>query len=229
MTRETKSAIWSSTTGRQPTSAAPTPAPACAASEIGASITRCGPNRSSSPVVTWKSPPIWAMSSPITNTPGSRSISSCSASFSASDMFSSRSCPAPAPAEPAPALLGGSVESTPPATSGEPSRGQPVGRCVDVLERGVRFGARRGECELDRLLDVLTRLLLDLLEPGGLDYVLLGQVAREAQDRVPSPPGVELVGRAEIGFGRGRVGGDAVALGLDQRGALAGARTGNRS
>ena len=30
------------------------------------------------------------MSSPITNTPGSRSISSCSASFSASDIVSSR-------------------------------------------------------------------------------------------------------------------------------------------
>ena len=90
ITRVTKSAICSSTTGRQPTSAAPTPAPACAASEIGASITRGGPKRSSSPSVTWKRPPSAAMSSPITNTPGSRSISSRSASLSAWAIVSSR-------------------------------------------------------------------------------------------------------------------------------------------
>ena len=91
MTSETKSAIWSSMIGRQPTSAAPTPAPACAASEMGASITRWGPKRSSSPAVTWNRPPSSATSSPTTKAPESRSSSSCSASFSASAMVSSRS------------------------------------------------------------------------------------------------------------------------------------------
>src|SRR5439155_18748662 len=51
---------------------------------------------------------------------------------------------------------------------------------------------------------------------------------REAQDRVAGPPGVELFGRTEVGLGRGRVGRDPVALGLDQGRTLSGARTGNR-
>ena len=63
-----KSEIWSSTTGRAPTSAAPTPAPEMAASEIGESITRAGPNSASSPSVTLNRPPCRPMSSPITKT-----------------------------------------------------------------------------------------------------------------------------------------------------------------
>src|SRR5581483_460863 len=206
MTRETKSAIWSSITGRQPTSAAPTPAPACAASEIGASITRWAPNRSSSPFVTWKRPPSCATSSPTTNTPGSRSSSSCSASFSASAIVSSRGS----------------------ATLGEPSGCQPVRRCVDVLERGLRLGSGRREREPDRLLDVAPRLLLELLEACRLHAVLLREQPREAQDRVSSAPGVELLGRPEIRLRRRGVRGDAVALRLDQRRAVAGAGTGDR-
>jgi len=41
-----------STTGRRPPKAAPMPAPAMAASEMGVSRTRSGPNRAKSPLVT---------------------------------------------------------------------------------------------------------------------------------------------------------------------------------
>ena len=53
----TKSENCSSTTGRSPHRAAPTPAPTIAISEIGVSRTRSRPNRSSRPVVTPNAPP----------------------------------------------------------------------------------------------------------------------------------------------------------------------------
>ena len=86
----TKSKIWTSTIGRMPAIAAPTPAPQKVASEIGVSRTRSAPKRSSRPLLTWKMPPVSATSSPIRNTRGSRAISSAIASFSAAAKVSSR-------------------------------------------------------------------------------------------------------------------------------------------
>ena len=49
MTSVRKSPNMMSTTGRMPVIAAPTPMPVMPASEIGESITRAGPNSSTSP------------------------------------------------------------------------------------------------------------------------------------------------------------------------------------
>ena len=76
--------VMSSTTGRSPVMAAPTPMPTIVFSEIGVSRTRFSPNSSSSPAVTLKAPLKTPMSSPMSMTRSSRSISSRSASLSAS-------------------------------------------------------------------------------------------------------------------------------------------------
>ena len=76
--------VMSSTTGRSPVMAAPTPMPTIVFSEIGVSRTRFSPNSSSSPAVTLKAPLKTPMSSPMSMTLSSRSISSRSASLSAS-------------------------------------------------------------------------------------------------------------------------------------------------
>src|SRR4051812_49027956 len=68
-----------STTGRRPPIAAPTPRPTIEFSEIGVSRTRFSPNRSSSPCVTLNEPWNTPMSWPIRKTVSSRSISSASA------------------------------------------------------------------------------------------------------------------------------------------------------
>ncbi len=84
-----KSPNISSTTGRPPTIAAPSPAPVKPASEIGVSRMRSSPNSSSMPLVTVKMPPIGPTSSPIMNTRPSARISSDSASRRASACVSS--------------------------------------------------------------------------------------------------------------------------------------------
>ena len=83
----------SSTTGRSPEAAAPTPAPMNPASDMGVSRTRRGPKRPISPFVSRMGPPHAsslpgrspppAMSSPIMITFSSRSISCLSASLTA--------------------------------------------------------------------------------------------------------------------------------------------------
>src|SRR3990172_162430 len=85
-----KSPNMMSTTGRRPVIAAPTPRPVMPASEMGESITRSGPNSSTSPDRTLKAVPASATSSPTTNTRGSRRSSSASASRIASANVSSR-------------------------------------------------------------------------------------------------------------------------------------------
>src|SRR5262245_51725572 len=83
-----------STTGRMPVMAAPTPIPVIPASEIGESITRSGPNSSTSPLSTLKGVPASATSSPMMKTDWSRRSSSASASLTASPKVSSRTSPA---------------------------------------------------------------------------------------------------------------------------------------
>ena len=76
--------VISSTTGRSPAIAAPTPMPTIVFSEIGVSRTRFSPNSSISPAVTLNAPWNTPMSSPIRNTRSSAVISSRRARFSAS-------------------------------------------------------------------------------------------------------------------------------------------------
>ena len=76
--------VISSTTGRRPVMAAPTPVPTIVFSEIGVSRTRFSPNSSSRPCVTLKAPLKTPMSSPMMKTFSSRCISSRSAWLSAS-------------------------------------------------------------------------------------------------------------------------------------------------
>ena len=76
--------VISSTTGRRPVIAAPTPTPTIVFSEIGVSRTRFSPKSSSRPWVTLKEPLKTPMSSPISSTRSSRSSSSRSAWLSAS-------------------------------------------------------------------------------------------------------------------------------------------------
>ena len=150
------------------------------------------------------------MSSPTTNTPGSRSISSCSASFSASDIVSSRCAP----------VAGSHYESLPGVS-------QSAGA---YTSSSAASGSGRGEASANSTASSTSRscLLLDLLEPREIDAVLLGEVAREAQDRVACAPGVELLDGPEVGLRRRGVGCDAVALRLDQGRAVAGARPSDR-
>jgi hypothetical protein len=82
--RVMKSMNCTSRTGRRPVSAAPMAQPVMAASEMGVSRTRSGPNCSSSPSVTPKAPPYVPMSSPSSTTLGSCSIACRSASRTAS-------------------------------------------------------------------------------------------------------------------------------------------------
>ena len=79
-----KLTVISSTTGRRPVIAAPTPTPTIVFSEIGVSRTRFSPNSSSRPWVTLKAPLKTPMSSPMIRTRSSRSSSSRRAALSAS-------------------------------------------------------------------------------------------------------------------------------------------------
>src|SRR5713226_7373186 len=75
-----KSPNITSTMGRMPVMAAPTPMPAYPGSEIGVSMIRSVPNSCTSPTSVLKGWPASATSSPMTNTRGSRRISSAIAS-----------------------------------------------------------------------------------------------------------------------------------------------------
>src|SRR5215471_1881639 len=94
MTSVMKSPNMMSTTGRMPVMAAPSAMPVNPGSEIGASITRSGPNSSTRPFRTLNGVPASATSSPMRKTDGSRRISSASASFTAWPRVSSRTPPA---------------------------------------------------------------------------------------------------------------------------------------
>src|SRR5712692_6351694 len=154
MTSVMKSPNMMSTTGRIPVIAAPSPIPEIPASEIGESITRSGPNSSTSPERTLNGVPASATSSPTMKTEASRRISSASASFTACDSVSSR-----VPGWAATAL-------------GE-----------DMLVDLVLVRVRRGERELDARLDLLLRLGPDLRERLGHD-ALLPQPPSEQLDRI---------------------------------------------
>src|SRR5947209_17277704 len=85
-----KSASMVSAAGRIPVIAAPRPRPEMAASEVGESMARSGPNSSTRPERTLNGCPASATSSPMRKTVGSRRNSSASASLTACDIVSSR-------------------------------------------------------------------------------------------------------------------------------------------
>src|SRR5579875_1725455 len=167
-----KSANISSTTGRMPSTAAPTPRPMKAVSEIGVSITRSAPNRSNSPPVAPKMPPYLPTSSPSTTTPGSRSISWAMPSAMARAVVSRR---------PAAALAGLAAESValiwlnPLRASRE-----------DVVARRFRRGHGTGLGELDGFRHPGGRLGPDGADRGGIEHAGLGQARLVRRDRVAS-------------------------------------------
>src|SRR6266571_2093234 len=189
-----KSANISSTMGRMPSTAAPTPRPMNAVSEMGVSITRSGPNLSSRPVVEPKIPPYLATSSPSTTTPASRSISWEMPSTMARAVDSRRTV---APA--------GAAADSVTLICVLPSR-------EHVLERRLRRWHRAGLSEVDGLLHPGHRLLLDAAgqvrveDPGpgqprlvrrdGISARHIGQVGAVslgvALEVTPQPHGVHL-------------------------------------
>ena len=94
-----KSRYISSTTGRMPAIAAPTPRPMIAISEIGVSRTR-SPKRSWSPRVSPKTLPPAPTSTPATNTRSSLASSASSAAWIASMVRNTGATPRPRPACP---------------------------------------------------------------------------------------------------------------------------------
>ncbi len=87
----------SSTTGRRPVAAEPTPAPMKADSVIGVSITRSRPNRSAKPLVTPRTPPqaskcsslsLWG--APLTSSPNNTTFASRSISIARASLIASR-------------------------------------------------------------------------------------------------------------------------------------------
>src|SRR6266540_2461052 len=163
-----KSTNISSATGRSPVAAAPTAAPMYPDSEIGVSSTRSRPKRCTRPLVTPSTPPQAsscsnpgtvappATSSPISTTSGSRSISTASASLTASRKVSVR-------------------VATDMLTS------LPVGD-VDVVERVLWLGLGAALGERDRLVDRGLGghvKLLDLL--GGQQAPLLRLLGEEGE------------------------------------------------
>src|SRR5688572_10410501 len=79
-----KASYCISQTGRKPAMQSPTAEPRMPASASGVSTQRSGPKRSRRPAVARKTPPARPTSSPSTSTDSSRSISTCSASLTAS-------------------------------------------------------------------------------------------------------------------------------------------------
>ena len=152
--------------------------------------------------MTWNRPPSCAMSSPITNTPGSRSISSCSASFSASDIVSSRCVAA--------------------LTTSLPGVSQSAGA---YTSSSAASGSGRGEASANSTASSTSRRACSSIcssRAGSTpcssarwrEKRRIGSRARQASSSSDGP---------EVGLGRRGVGRDAVALRLDQRRALAGA------
>src|SRR6185437_7755895 len=141
-------------TGRMPMCAAPAAAPTIAASEIGVSITRCAPKRSSNPSVTLNAPPYAPMSSPSMKTLASRSISSNSAWRIASRYVVSAIEGPPARWAFVPIHRGGHPASI-------PERLGLRGIGVDATQRVVRLRHRRRIRHVRRRIDFRLDALID--------------------------------------------------------------------
>src|SRR6266545_2614125 len=197
-----KSANWISATGMSPLSAAPIATPTIEDSARGVSSTRACPYLACRPSVARNTPPFLPTSSPSTHTRSSRSISSASASRTPSISVLTAMSILPTSALP---LGGGGGRED-----------------VEPQVRGVGLGRRlRGP---DRLVDLFRALLLDGLVVGVGEQVLVHQVVPEPLDGVAPEQRLQLLLRpvAALVVVRG-VGGEPGHLGVDQRGAAAGA------
>src|SRR5262245_7777251 len=175
MTSVRKSPNMMSTTGRRPVIAAPRAMPVNPGSEIGASITRSGPNSSTRPFRTLNGVPASATSSPMTKTVGSARISSASASFTAWPSVSSRR------------LL---------AASGAASR---CSSRIHVLRHLVRVGQGRLEAEPDAFAHLGGGLLHGRIQLIG-SHAGVQERRRQPGDRVPlALPLLFLLFRAVVG------------------------------
>src|SRR5579884_2726567 len=143
-----------STMGRIPVMAAPTPRPLIPASEIGVSMTRDGPNSSTSPKSTLNAVPASATSSPIMKTRGSRRISSARASRMA--------CPSVTSRIPGGAALWLEVLAG-----------------VDILRHLACIGIRSIERELLARLDLSLHTLLDQLKRLVIRHSLFDEPVRQ--------------------------------------------------
>src|SRR5438093_6010381 len=148
-------------TGRQPAMHSPTAEPRIPASASGVSTQRSGPKRSRRPAVARKTRPARPTSSPMTMTFASRSISTCSASFTASTRNRS--------AKDAPELL----------EIGAERRGR-IG--VGMLEQQCRIGGRLGLGGRDALAHARERLLLDLRRERVREHTQPAEVALVTTD-----------------------------------------------
>src|SRR6266851_1041126 len=161
-----------STTGRMPVIAAPTPSPVMPASEIGESITRAGPNSSTSPESTLNGVPASATSSPMMYTLGSRRISSAKASRMAWPKVISRVCwPFPGPK----------------------LSWLDVVLSIDILIYLTWVREWRVERELNSCCDLGPYSLLDLFEDLRIGEALIDQPGAEQHERIPLSPPVLLL------------------------------------
>src|SRR5512140_2628716 len=199
-----------SATGRRPFIAIPIAIPTIPTSFSGVSITRSGPNRWSNPSVARKTPPPRPMSSPRTQTDGSRAISVASASLIALISVTS-AIASPLPGEQGVALLGE----------------VPWDFRVDILEHA---GQRNGGGALRRLDRGAYALLRSRLLRGRvLEQAPPLEERGEPPDRVlPAPPRHLLVRPVDRRVVGGRVRPEAIRERLDQRAPLPGPRTVHR-
>src|SRR5512145_819638 len=186
----------------------PTAVPRIPASASGVSMQRSAPKRSWSPAVARKTPPSLPTSSPITSTDGSRSISTWSASFTASTSRSS--------ATEDPAQL---VEV---ARKGRWRIG------VGVLEHERDVGRRLRLCLRDSLPHELERLVSDRRRLVVGEHAETTEIPLVATDALVLPLLLHtlLVDVARRIVGR-RMRGDSVRHGLDERWAVTGPRAGD--
>src|SRR5512141_1459317 len=195
-----------SATGRRPFIPIPIAIPTIPTSFSGVSITRSGPNRWSNPSVARKTPPPRPMSSPRTQTDGSRAISVASASLIALISVTS-AIASPLPGEQEVSLLGE----------------VPRNVRVDILEHAGQRNGRRALPRLDRPAHGLLRPRL--LRGRILEQPPPLEERGESPDRVLPAPGRHLlfgpVDRRVVG---GRVRPETVGECLDQRAPFPGPR-----
>src|SRR3990170_5606066 len=201
-----KSANWISATGRRPLSAIPIAIPTIPDSESGVSITLFSPNRSHSPSVARKTPPLFPMSSPRRTTAGLRSISPASAELIAwmSVIVA--------------------IASSFPARKKFPLLGQvPRHLRVHILYQGLR-GNRRGLlAPFHRPLHLFPRLLRQGLRRLPVHDGRPKEMLRKPAYGIPLRPiGTFLLGPVARGVVRGGVRPHPVGQRLDERRAAPG-------
>src|SRR3990170_2029556 len=186
-----KSMNWISGTGRSPYRAIPIAVPMIPASASGVSNTRSG-NSSIRPSVHRKTPPLRPTSSPRITTRSSRRISSRSALFTACTMFICGIGSAPRTWRRGKALRGSSATPEPP---GVLELLPEVRRHLRIHVREHGLDRRRGRA-LDRVHRLRDRVVELLAEPRVRLRVPdppRDEVAAHQVDRVPTPPGLDLL------------------------------------